>query len=136
MLGRKQYFINAERGVSLSGLIVVLAVAGLVAVLALKVSPSFIEYRAIKSAIVKAKADGGSVAEMQSSFDKAADINSISSINGKDLVISKDSGEPEISFAYEKRIGLFGNVSLVIDYEGTTDKSGVVAAQTAASAAR
>jgi hypothetical protein len=136
MLGRKQYFINAERGVSLSGLIVVLAVAGLVAVLALKVSPSFIEYRAIKSAIVKAKAEGGSVAEMQSSFDKAADINSISSINGKDLVISKDSGEPEISFAYEKRIGLFGNVSLVIDYEGTTDKSGVVAAQTAASAAR
>jgi hypothetical protein len=136
MLGRKQYFINAERGVSLSGLIVVLAVAGLVAVLALKVSPSFIEYRAIKSAIVKAKAEGGSVAEMQSSFDKAADINSISSIRGKDLVISKDSGEPEISFAYEKRIGLYGNVSLVIDYEGTTDKSGVAAAQTAASAAR
>jgi hypothetical protein len=136
MLGRKQFFINAQRGVSLSGLVVVLAVAGLVAVLALKVSPSFIEYRAIKAAIVKAKADGGSVAEMQNSFDKAADINSISSIHGKDLDISKGSGEPEISFAYEKRIGLFGNVSLVIDYEGTTDKSGVVAAETAASAAR
>lgn len=136
MLGRKQYFINAERGVSLSGLVLVLIVIGLVAVFALKVSPSYIEYRAIKSAIAKAKADGGSVAEMQSSFDKAADINSISTIRGKDLVISKDSGEPEISFAYEKRVPLFTNVSLVIDYTGTTDKSGVIAAQTAASAAQ
>jgi Domain of unknown function (DUF4845) len=134
MLGRKQSFINAERGVSLSGLIVVLIVIGLVAVFALKVSPSYIEYRAAKSAIVKAKADGGSVAQMRSTFDKAAEINSISIIHGKDLVISKDSGEPEISFAYEKRVPLFANMSLVIDYEGTTDKSGVVAAQTAASA--
>jgi hypothetical protein len=136
MLGRKQYFINAERGVSLSGLILVLVIIGLGAVLALKVSPSYIEYRAAKAAIVKAKADGGSVAEMRNSFDKAADINSIKTISGKDLAISKDGGETEISFAYEKRIGLFGNVSLVIDYEGTTDKSGAVAAQTAASAAQ
>lgn len=136
MLGRKQYFINAERGVSLSGLIMVLVIIGMLAVLALKVSPSFIEYRAIKSAIVKAKADGGSVAEMRQSFDKAADINSISTITGKDLEISKDSGDAQISFAYEKRIGLVGNVSLVIDYAGTTDNSGVVAAQTAASAAQ
>jgi Tfp pilus assembly protein PilE len=134
MLGRKQHFINAEHGVSLSGLILVLVVIGLVAVLALKVTPSYLEYRAIKSAIVKAKADGGSVAEMQRSFNKAAEINSISTIRGSDLVISKDSGEPEISFAYEKRIALFGNLSLLIDYQATTDKSGVVAAQTAASA--
>lgn len=134
MLGRKQHFINAERGVSLSGLIFVLIIIGLLAVLALKVSPSYIEYRAVKSAIVKAKADGGSVAEMERSFDKAAEINNIGSLRGKDLAISKDSGETEISFAYEKRVALFGNVSLLINYDGTTDKSGVVAAQTAASA--
>lgn len=130
----KQVSAAAERGFSLSGLIVVLAVFGLVAVFAMKVAPTYLEYRSIQGAIVKAKAEGGSVAEMQRSFDKNAEINNISAINGHDLVISRDSGEPEISFAYEKRIPLASNVSLVIDYAGTTDKSGVVAANTAASA--
>jgi Tfp pilus assembly protein PilE len=131
---RKQYFIHAERGVSLSGLIVVLVVLGVAAVVAMKVVPSYAEYREIQTAIGKAKAGGGSVAEMQRTFDKNAEINNISAITGHDLVITRDSGEPEISFAYEKRMPLAGNVSLVIDYSGSTDKSGVVAAKTAASA--
>jgi nucleoside diphosphate kinase len=125
----KQYVVNAERGVSLSGLLVVLAVAGVLAVVALKVVPTVIEYRAIKGAIAKAKAEGGTVREMQVSFDKNAGINNVDSISGRDLVISKDSGETELSFAYEKRIPLAGNVSLVIDYSGTTDRSGAVAAK-------
>ena len=40
-------------------------------------------------------------------------------------MISRDGGETEISFAYEKRIPLAGNVSLLIDFAGTTDPSGV-----------
>jgi type II secretory pathway pseudopilin PulG len=132
MHGSKQHFINAQRGVSLSGLIVVLAIIGVVAVFGMKVLPTYTEYRAIKAAIVAAKAAGGSVREMQQSFDKNADVSYVSSITGRDLVISKETGETEISFAYEKRIALAGNVSLVIDYAGTTDKTGVVAEKTTA----
>lgn len=127
--GSKQYRINAERGVSLSGLIVVLVVLGALALVVIRVVPAYIEYRAIKGAIVKAKASGGSVREMQQSFDKNADINDVSAITGRDLVISRDSGDTEISFQYEKRIPLAGNVSLLIDFAGTTDPSGAVARQ-------
>ena len=136
MQGRKQFSTRAERGFSLSGLIFVLAILGVGAIFAAKVFPTYLEYRAAKDGIAKAKATGGSVAEMQRSFDKAAEINSIDSIAGHDLVFSKENGEQEISFAYEKRIPLAGNVSLLIDYAGTTDKSGVVAAQTSASAGK
>jgi Tfp pilus assembly major pilin PilA len=126
-----QRVLRDQRGVSLSGLIVLLAVIGAVALVAIKVVPTWAEYSAAKDAIAKAKGSGGSVAEMKSSFSKNADINSIRSIGAQDLVFSKDSGETEISFAYEKRVPLAGNVSLVIDYAATTDKSGVVAATTA-----
>lgn len=134
MQGRRQYSTGAERGFSLSGLIFVLAVLGVAAIFAAKVFPSYLEYRAAKDGIARAKAAGGSVAEMKSSFDKTAEINNIDSIHGRDLVFTKENGEQEISFAYEKRIALAGNVSLLIDYAGTTDKSGVVAAQTSANA--
>jgi type II secretory pathway pseudopilin PulG len=127
MAGRIRNFktLQQQRGVSLSGLIVVLALVGVVAVTGLKVLPSVLEYNAIKNAIAAAKEAGGTVREIQSSFNKNAEVNDITAIKGSDLVISNDSGETEIGFAYEKQIPLFGNVSLLIDYAGTTDKDGV-----------
>ena len=132
--GKKHYRINAEGGVSLSGLIVVLVVVGAVALVAIKTAPALLEYRAVKQSIARAKATGGTVREIQQAFDKNADINSIDAIQGRDLVINRDSGTPEVSFRYEKRVPLAGNVSLLFDFAGTTDPSGVVAE--AATAAR
>jgi hypothetical protein len=122
-----QVFRNAQQGVSLTGLIFVMAVLGVVAVFGMKVFPTFMEYRAIKDGIAAAKATNGSPQQMRESFNKSADINGVDAISGKDLDISKDGGDSEISFAYEKRIPIAGNVSLVIDYAGTTARNGVVA---------
>ena len=126
---RKEYRVHAESGVSLSGLIVVLFVLGALALVAMKVTPAVLEYRAAKNAIVQAKATGGSVREIQQAFDKNAGVNDITAISGRDLVISRDNGETEVSFAYEKRIPLASNVSLLLDFSGTTDKTGAVAAK-------
>ena len=120
-------FDKRQRGISLVGLIVVLAIMGFAAIVAMKTVPAFAEYSAAKDAINLAKAAGGSPREMQVSFDKNADVNDIDAIAGRDLVISKDTGETEISFEYEKRIPLFANVSLLFDFAGTTDKSGAAA---------
>ncbi|MGJ7918029.1 DUF4845 domain-containing protein [Massilia sp. LXY-6] len=118
-----------EAGVSLSGLVVVLVVLGAAALVAMRVFPAWAEYRSIKQAIVVAKATGGSNREMQQAFERNAEINNITVISSRDLVITRDNGEADISFAYEKRIPLAGNVSLLIDYAGTTDPSGDVAAK-------
>jgi len=120
--------LGKQGGMSLTALILGLVVIGLFALLAIKIIPSWLEYRAIKDGIVRVKAEGGTVPEMQRAFDKFADINNVESVKGRDLIISKDGGEPEISFAYQKRITLTDKASLVIDYDGTTDPSGVVAA--------
>lgn len=127
-----QVFRNKQRGVSLSGLIFIVAILGVIAVFGMRTVPSYLEYKAIKNSIVVAKASGSSVQEMRTSFDKNADVAYITSLAGRDLVFSRDSGQLEISFAYEKRLPLAGNVSLVIDYSGTTDPSGVVAEPSAA----
>jgi type II secretory pathway pseudopilin PulG len=118
-----------EAGVSLSGLIVVLVVLGAVALVAMKVFPAWAEYRSIKNAIVQAKAAGNGNREMQQAFERNAEINNITAISSRDLVITRDNGQAEVSFAYEKRIPLAGNVSLLIDFAGTTDPSGQVAAK-------
>ena len=121
------YVFDKQQGLSLVGLIVVLAIMGFAAIVGMKTVPAFAEYSAAKDAINLAKAAGGSPREMQVAFDKSADVNDIDAITGRDLVISKDSGETEISFEYEKRIPLFANVSLLFDFAGTTDTSGAAA---------
>ena len=122
-----QVFRNSQRGVSLSGLIFVVAIIGVLVVFGMRTVPSYLEYKAIKNSIAVAKATGGSVQEMRTSFDKNADVAYITTVAGRDLVFTRDGGQVEISFAYEKRLPIAGNVSLVIDYSGTTDPSGVVA---------
>lgn len=120
---------NKQQGISLTGLILVLMVLGLFALLAIKIVPSYLEFRAVRDGVMRTKAAGGGVAEMQRTFDKFAEINNISAIHGRDLVISRDSETPEISFDYEKRIPLTERATLVIDYDGTTSPGGVVASK-------
>ncbi|TCS34335.1 uncharacterized protein DUF4845 [Paucimonas lemoignei] len=119
---QKQLFTCKQQGISLVGLIVVLAILGALAVLGMKVVPTVTEYMAINKAIAKAKTDGSTPAEIRNSFDKQADVAYITSITGKDLEVYNNGNGLEVSFAYDKKIPLVGPASLLIEYEGTTEK--------------
>jgi hypothetical protein len=111
-----------QRGVALSGLMFWSIVLILVAVLGMKVAPTYLEYYKIlkdaKGAVAKAGPDS-TVAEIRRSFDKFAEIDMLD-FPSSQLDVSKDGGKVIIEFAYEKRIPLFWNVSLLIDYKGST----------------
>jgi hypothetical protein len=120
---------HKQQGISLVGLILAIAVLSMVGLLAAKILPTYSEYRAIQGAIVKAKADGTTPAEIISSFNKSAEVGYISSITGSDLTIEREDGGLEVSFAYDKKIPLVGPASLLLEYTGTTSKSGQAAAK-------
>jgi len=118
--------LKAQRGVSLSGLIVVLGLIVGVAMLALKVVPFVLEYHAAKSAIATAKASGGTPAEMRSAFLKTSEVNDIDSVRADDLIITKVGENAEVAFDYDVKIALFTNVHLGVRFAATTDSSGVI----------
>lgn len=111
-----------QRGVALSGLLFWSVVLVLVSVLGMKVAPTFIEYQKIlkdaKATAAKVGPDS-TVAEIRASFDKFAEIDMLD-FKANQLDITKENGKVVISFDYEKRIPLFWNVSLLIDYKGST----------------
>ncbi len=122
----KQLSLHQQRGVSLSGLIVVLGILFVVVALGLKVIPYLIEYKATKDAIVAAKRSGGTPNEMRAAFGRNAEINAITTTTGKDLIMTKVNNETEIAFDYESRIPLLTDVALVIRFAATTDPSGKI----------
>ncbi len=121
---------HRQAGLTLAGLIFSLVVLGLIAVLAMKVVPTFIEFQSIKKAIGNVKTTANSARDIQIAFDKQADVGYIEAIKGRDLIITRNGEEFDIAFEYEKKINLFGSVSLLIEYSATTAKTGVVAKRT------
>lgn len=114
--------LKYQRGVTVSGLLFWGIVLILVAVLAMKVAPSVIEYGKIlkdSKAVVAQVGQGASVADVKRAFARYAEIDHLE-FTADQLDISKEGNQIVISFAYEKRIHLFHNVSLLIDYQGST----------------
>ncbi len=117
--------LKSQRGISLIGLLFSLGMLVLVAMVAMKVVPTAIEYFSIKKAISSAKNAGSTARDIESAFNKQAEVGYITSISGKDLVIENNGNGIDVSFSYQKKIPLFGPASLLLEYEGTTAKSGI-----------
>ena len=82
-------FRSRQRGLSFLGLLVVGGLLAVCGVIVAEIVPTAIEYQGIRKATDKAQA-GNSVAEVRSIFDKAASVDNITSISGRDLDVSKE----------------------------------------------
>jgi len=114
--------MNTQRGITLIGMLVAAIVIVFLAIGGLKIAPAYIEYYKVKKAIVGVAETigGGTVGQVREAFDRRAAIDDIDVISGKDLDVTKEGNEVVISFAYPKRISLFSNVSVVIDFAASS----------------
>ena len=108
-----------QLGVGLGGLLVVSAVLVAVAIVGMKLVPSYLEFMAVKK-VVKAvageKGGASTVSEVRKSFDLRATVDAIESVKSSDLEITKDGGELVVAARYRKEIPLFGNIGIHIDF--------------------
>jgi hypothetical protein len=109
-----------QRGIALSGLIGWGFIIFFVAILGIKVVPELVDYYKIKKIVASTalRSEGKTVPEIRADFDRFAVVDQIETISGADLDISKEGSSVVVAFAYEKRIHLFYNVSLVFDFQG------------------
>jgi Domain of unknown function (DUF4845) len=114
---------NRQKGVSFLVIFLIFVVLALAAVGAMKILPAYQEFLTAKKAInAVAGSEGrvGNVAEIRKAFDRYANINNIKDVTAGELEIGKDGGDVVISFAYSKKIPMFSNVSVVIDFAAST----------------
>jgi hypothetical protein len=108
---------HQQRGISLIGLLLVGGFIACAFLIGAQVAPTMIEFQAITKAATKAK-EGNTVPEVRSIFDKAAQIDDIKSISGKDLVVTKEGDKTVVAFAYTREIHLAGPAYLLLKYDG------------------
>lgn len=113
---------SRQRGLSFIGVVFI----GVIAVAAFAIGgqsvPIFLEYQAINKAATKAAKEAATVSDVRASFDRAAAIDNISSIQGKDLEVAKrGDNKIVVSFKYSREIALAGPAYLVYRFEGQTN---------------
>ena len=108
-----------QRGISFIGMLFVAAVIGCLFIIGAQVAPTLIEFQAITKAASKA-AVGSTVPEVRGIFDRAASIDDIKSISGKDLDVTKIGDKTVVSFAYTREIALVGPAYLLLKYAGSS----------------
>ena len=111
-----------QLGIGLGGLMVGAAIFIALAMVGMKMGPSYLEFASIKKAVVAIAQEkpGASVTDVRKAFDARATIDSITTLSGKDLEVTKDGGELLISASYRKEIPLAGNVGVYIDFRAVS----------------
>jgi Tfp pilus assembly major pilin PilA len=110
---------SKQRGMSFLGLLFVGGILAVTGVIAAQIVPTAIEYQAIYKAANKSR-EGNTVAEVRAIFDRAAAIDNIESVKGKDLEVTKNGDKIVVGFSYQREIHLAGPGYLTLKYSGRT----------------
>ena len=116
---------SQQRGLTMFGFLFVAIVLVLVALLAMKLVPAYIEFFTVKEIIstmghstdIRTKSNR----EIRNDFSARANTSYVTVVKPDDLVITREGGVPVISVDYEYRTKLVGNVSLVVDFSASSD---------------
>lgn len=118
---------SKQRGLTMFGFLFVAAVLVMVAMLAMKLVPAYIEFFSVKKILATMGQESDlrskSNAEIRSDFTKRANVGYVTVVKPEDLTIDRRGGVPVISADYEFRTKLVGNVSMVVDFSASTDPS-------------
>ena len=116
--------MRRQRGMGFAGVLVLLIAIVFVAIIGMKLVPAYIEYFTIKNAVTAITQSGelrnATVADVRKAFDRRANVDDITAVRPADLEITKEGDEVVVAFAYEKRIPLFYNISVLIDFAGAS----------------
>ena len=118
---------KSQSGVSLIGVMVGGAVLAALLLVGLKLIPVVSEYMGVKRSMAAvvggANPQTATVSELRSAFTKRAMVDDVTTVTASDLDITKEDGRIVMSIEYSRKVKLFGNVSLLIDFSASTADS-------------
>lgn len=115
---------KSQSGATLIGVMVGGAVLVALLLVGLKLIPVISEFmgvkRSIAAVVAGANPQTATVSELRSAFSKRAMVDDVTTVSASDLDITKEDGRIVISVEYARKVKLFGNVSLLIDFNAST----------------
>jgi len=110
-----------QQGMTFIGLVIVLAIVGMVVLSVLKVFPVYMEHLAVQTSMESIETDPGvkkmSVSKIRELFRKKLEMNQVNSVNAGKAKIGRSIGELTFVIEYEVRKDYFANIDLVLSFK-------------------
>lgn len=112
--------MKKQRGITLTGLIVVLVLLGVGAMLGFKLFNPYMQYFTIQKTFrvlaQNPEFRSGNRREILNAYQRYSLIDSITSISEDDIEITKDGNRLVLSASYSVKVPLVANFSLLVDF--------------------
>lgn len=109
-----------QRGMTLIGVVLVLAIIGLALLVAIRLVPVYIEAYSIASVMSdiesESRLSGNDRNELRETFGRRLQVNDIDSVGPRDVQFREVAGGLEMFVEYEVRVDLLGNLDLVASF--------------------
>lgn len=112
---------SRQSGITLIGFVIVLAILGFFAFMAMKLVPSYIEYMGVVKAVNQMASEGGNEdleqARRQLAFKMSFQYVDDSTIKPKDVTIQRLGNASVLRVAYDKRIPFLYNIDFLLHFD-------------------
>jgi Domain of unknown function (DUF4845) len=120
---------SRQRGATFLGMVVIIAILGFALYAGIRLTPIYLEYMAVARALEQtAKEESGATSQqtLRNALDRRWTIETINSIQPKDIEIKKAGSGFTMRAWYRAEAPFISNVSLVADFDKTVKVGGDV----------
>ena len=118
--------MRGQQGLTITGFLVTAVILVIIALLGFQIAPPYMEYYTIQKQIkiVAGEFQGTGIQRrpVEIAFDKRANVENITAIQGKDIEITKDGDKVTLTAEYSVKVPLVGNLSACMDFRASSDK--------------
>ena len=118
--------MRKQRGVSLSGLLIVAFILVFVSLVGFKLTPPYLEYFTIKKLLkeitLNPETKGGGPREIKVAFVRRSSVENITAIGPDDIEISKEGDQLVLSASWSVKVPLVYNISALLDFTAATNE--------------
>jgi len=111
-----------QQGMSMIGMLLVLIMAGFIAIIAMKVIPMYLDFNTVKSTIATVSKENVaqmSTTDIQNAIQKRFDIGYVNSIKAKDLKIRNERQGKVLDLDYRDERELFYGLYVLLKHKET-----------------
>jgi len=117
--------MRRQQGMTLIGMVIVAFIGGIFVLSAIRLVPVYLEYMKVDSAFdaMKIDLDGSNAGpgQIRTSLERRFNIDSVNSINARDVEIERTANGYRVRAEYESRTPFIANVNFLVDFDKSVE---------------
>ena len=116
--------VRNERGLSMTGFLFTTTVVIIVALVAFRVGPSYIEYFTVQKALdlTMQEVQNPTAAEIKRSMDRRLSADYVDAVNAADVLVTREGNAIVATLSWQKILHMVGNASILLEFEARSSR--------------